>query len=87
MDYACPPAARHRASGAILRFPATRAGDHDGKSLDDVSFIRELISNTINRKNILRLASFEFNLAADIFDMRVNGAFIGFKRYAMDGIQ
>src|SRR3990172_12808914 len=50
-------------------------------------FIHELITNTIDGKNILWLAGFDFDLAADIFDMRVNCAFIGFKRHAMDRVQ
>src|SRR5215216_204905 len=86
MDCAYPRAARPRVWEAILRFQATTAGDHDGKSLGDVSFIHKFITNTINCQNILWLAGLEFDLAADILDMRVNRTFIGFKRYAMDCI-
>ena len=62
-------------------------GDWVEKNQIDYSFIRKLISNTIDSKNIFRLAGFDFDLAADVFDMSINGAFIGFKRHTMDRVQ
>jgi hypothetical protein len=50
------------------------------------SFIHKFITNTINCQNILWLAGLDFDLAANILDMRVNRTFIGFKRYTMDCI-
>src|SRR3972149_1669589 len=47
-------------------------------------FIHELIPNAIDGQNILWLAGFVFDLAADIFDLRVNCAFVGVKALAMD---
>src|SRR5574341_288094 len=87
MDYACPHVARRRALGAILHSQATTADDDERKSEDGISFIRKLITDTIDCQNILRLAGFDFDLTAKVLDMRVNCAFIGFKGHAMDCIQ
>ncbi len=50
------------------------SGEKDQMGL--CSFICKLITNAINSQNILRFAGFDFDLAADILDMRVDGAFI-----------
>src|SRR5688572_25226194 len=86
-DYACLRAARLRAWQAILHFQATTAGVDEERSDDDVSFIRKLITNTIHSQNIFRLTGFDFDLAANVLDVRVDRTFIGFKCYAMDRIQ
>src|SRR5215212_3434321 len=75
------------ASAAILRSQATRVDAAGGKSGDEGSFIHKLITNAIDGQNVLRLTGFEFDLAADVLNMRIDGAFIRFKCHAVDGIQ
>ena len=57
------------------------------RRLQNLSFVRKLVTNPIHRENILRLAGFDFNFATDILDMGINCAFVGFKCHTMNGIQ
>src|SRR5690349_7973879 len=52
----------------------------------DYSFIHKLITNAIDRQNVLRLTGFDFDFMADILNMRVNRALIGLKRDPMNRI-
>ena len=39
-------------------------------------FIRKFITDTVNGKNIFRLAGFDFNLPANILNVGIDGAFV-----------
>ena len=50
-------------------------------------FVGELVTNAVNRKDIARLARYRFYLVTDIFDVRVDGALVQFKRNPVHYIQ
>ena len=92
---------RATTAGAVCgdNFPCLHARLNDGESIFaweadwseesqvDDSFVYKLITDTVDGQNILRLAGFDFDLAANILDMRVDGAFVRFKCHAMDCVQ
>ena len=64
-----------------------RVGEGSCLPLRGLLFIRKFIPNTIHCQNVLRFTGFDFDLAPNILDVRIDGAFIRFKSHAVNGIQ
>src|SRR2546422_5189426 len=80
-DLAFPAMPRAGPSAARALPPATTAADHGGN--DDVwtrSFFGEFVAYAVHGLNVPRPARIRLEFATDVLDVRIDGAFVRFKR-------